>query len=274
MTTTKSNAKQKKSLITHLIWSGIIITSIGLIITVIDAAINIPHSEIGIPNPHNLWYPTGFWANIWNSLSTFTVQSNILVLVFFILALINRLTKTKLQFVNGWFKFAVTIYISITLIIFWAALFQPLITNTDFSKSLDVLNFLNTFLLHLFTPVIMIIFFFITSGTTKWAIKSTLTKALPIIISYMFIYLFYALIKGEFVGLLKNKKGFLFVDYSFPYFFLNVKEKLGTFFLYFFIILILFIGLFAVYYFYNNWRYDRKEGNQENKKIKATKPIN
>lgn len=264
--------KNKKNLIRNLIWLGIIVISSALIITIVNAAINIP--QIGASNPHNLWYPTGFWANIWNSLSTFTIQSNILVLVFFILALINQITKNKLQTINhGWFKFAVTIYISITFIIFWASLFKILIQTTDFNNSIDVMNFVNTFLLHLFTPTIMIAFYFVTSGTAKWTIKPTLTKTLPKSITYLFIYLTYILIKGSFVGQIVNKSGWSVVDYSYPYFFLNIKENLGTFFLYFFIILLLFFGLFACYYYYNNWKYYRNHEKLNKEKRETTKSI-
>jgi len=57
------------------------------------------------------------------------------------------------------------------------------------------------------------------------------------------------LIKGTFVGQIVNKNE---IDYSYPYFFLNVKENLGTFFMYLGIILVLFLALFTIYYYYNN----------------------
>lgn len=261
---------KKQTLIRNLILFGIIVISTALTITIVNAALKASTPTI-VKNPHHLWYPTGFWAHIWSSLSTFTIQTNILVLIFFSLALINYFKKNKFQTINhGRFKFTVTIYITITFIIFWVSLFKILIATTDFSNSIDLMNFVNTFLLHLFTPTIMVIFYFITSGTIKWAIKPTLTKTLPIAISYLFVYLTYILIKGTFVGQIVNKNE---IDYSYPYFFLNVKESLGTFFMYLGIILALFLVLFAIYYFYNNWRYQRnyKKINQTKKKI--TKPL-
>ncbi len=250
----KTIKKDKSILIRNLIWLGIVIVSIALIITIVNAALK-ASSEPIVQNPHHLWYPTGFWANIWNSLSTFTIQSNILVLVFFVLVIINHFKKNKFPTINyGRFKFTVTIYITITFVIFWVSLFKILITTTDFSNPIDFMNFVNTFLLHLFTPTIMIIFYFVTSGIKKWAIKPTLTKTLPISISYLFIYLTYILIKGTFVGQIVNKNE---IDYSYPYFFLNVKASLGTFFMYLGIILGLFLALFAIYYYYNNWKYQR-----------------
>lgn len=263
-------AKNKAILIRNLLLLGIVIVSTALIITIVNAALK-AHSETIVHNPHHLWYPTGFWANIWNSLSTFTIQSNILVLVFFILSIINFFKKNRFSTINqGWFKFTVTIYITITFIIFWVSLFKILIATTDFSNSIDLMNFVNTFLLHLFTPIIMIAFYFITSGTKRWAIKPTLTKTLPISISYLFIYLTYILIKGSFVGQIVNKNE---IDYSYPYFFLNVKESLRTFFMYLGIILILFLALFFIYYYYNNWKYQRNHKKLKNKNQNITKVV-
>lgn len=266
----KIRTRNKSTLVRNLIWLGIVVVTIALIITIVNAALK-ASSETIIQNPHHLWYPTGFWANIWNSLSTFTIQSNILVLVFFVLALINYFKKNKFTTINqGRFKFTVTIYITITFVIFWVSLFKILIATTDFSNPIDLMNFVNTFLLHLFSPIIMVIFYFVTSGIKKWAIKPTLTKTLPISISYLFIYLTYILIKGTFVGQIVNKNE---IDYSYPYFFLNVKESLGTFFIYLGIILVLFLALFTIYYYYNNWKYQSNQKKIIKNQEKAAKAI-
>ena len=239
---------------TWLIGAIIVISSALIISIVVDALTSATASAV--TNPHNLWYPTGFGANFWNSLSTFTIQTNIMVLSFFVLALINYFKKNHFPTINqGRFKFSVTIYITITFVIFWSSLFKKNINNTDFHDSVALLSFINTFLLHLFTPLAMVGYYLLTSGFVKWAVKPSALKTLPMAISYLFIYLAYVLIKGTFVGQVVNQE----VEYSYPYFFLNIKADVGTFFIYFSIILVLFLVLFLIYYYYNNYQYKYKQ---------------
>lgn len=184
-----------------------------------------------------------------------------MVLIFFILALINYFKKNRNPTINqGRFKFSITIYITITFVIFWSSLFKKTINNTNFHDSVALLSFINTFLLHLFTPLAMVGYYLLTSGFVKWTMKSSAIKTLPIAISYLFIYLAYVLIKGTFVGQVINDQ----VEYSYPYFFLNIKTDVGTFFIYFSIILALFLILFLIYYYYNNYQYKYKQ-----RKLKA-----
>lgn len=248
------NNNFKHYLIIGLIYSAISITSIALIIQFTSASFITNSIKNPINNPYNLWTPVGAWANIWNSISTFTIQSNILVLIFFILVLINYITA-KIKWINGYSHLAVTVYITITMIIFWVALFKPMLKTTNFESTFGIINFINTFLLHLISPIITITYYLLSAGQKKWSLKKSSIKAFPLSLSYMFIYLSYALIKGSFVGQIKFQDGSWFSDYSYPYFFLNIKTNLTSFFLYFFIILFLFLLLFTFYYAYNNWKY-------------------
>lgn len=266
-------SKKKHYAILTLIFSVIIITLAALIIQFISSIVESVKITSTIANPHDLWVAAGPWGRIWNSLSTFTIQSNILVLVFFTMVLNNYLMRTKNKWANSYFSLAVTVYINITMIIFWVALFKPLLEVTNFQTTFGVLNFINTFLLHLITPVLSIAYYFLTTGNNKWTAKTTLRKGLPVTISYMFAYLGYALIKGSFVGQIKTIGNNLVVDYSYPYFFLNIKANLGAFFLYFIIILSLFLLLFVTYYFYNNWKYQKDYGEKITNKKELLKAI-
>ncbi|MGL5268889.1 MAG: hypothetical protein ACRC8P_03960 [Spiroplasma sp.] len=267
------NSNVKNSLILTLILLTLSITLVALITEFISSVLDTTTITGIIKNDHNLWAPMGPWAKIWETLSSFTTQSNILVLIFFSLILVNHLSKTKIKWINNNFSLAITIYISITLIIFWTTLFKPMLETTNFQSTFGLINFINTFLLHLFTPIITIIFYLLTAGDKKLLIKPTSTKVLPIIISYMFIYLAYVLIKGTFVGEIKMKAGNAFIDYSYPYFFLNIKTNLNSFFIYFFIILFLFFLLFAIYYTYNNWKYQKELGQTFTNKKELLKAI-
>lgn len=266
-------SKRKHYVILTLIISVIIVTLAALIIQFISSVVESVEITTAIANPHDLWVARGPWGRIWNSLSTFTIQSNILVLVFFIMVLNNYLMRTKNKWANSYFSLAVTVYITITMIIFWVALFKPLLEVTNFQTTFGVLNFINTFLLHLITPTLAIAYYLLTTGNNKWTAKTTLRRGLPATISYMFAYLAYALIKGSFVGQVKTVGGNTFIDYSYPYFFLNIKTNLGTFFLYFFIILILFFLLFVIYYFYNNWKYQKHYGEKITNRKELIKAI-
>lgn len=261
----KNNNKININLVLILILSAIIITLASLIInTIIAIKSNNPYGQaINIDDliknkTNNLWTPIGPWANIWTSLSTFTIQTNILVLIFFILALINYIKKEKFYWIHGYFKLALTVYISITMIIFWTSLFSSLIKLTNFNSSIGIANFINTFLLHLITPLITIIYFFFTAGSNKWLFKPTFTKGLALSNIYLFVYLGYALIKGNFVGFVKVKiidnTVIPIIENSYPYFFLNIKNNLNIFFIYLFIILSLFLILFFTFYLLNNWK--------------------
>lgn len=267
------NSRTQYFLMLALIVLGISISAISIITQLIISAINIPNIIGEVINDHNLWAPLGSKAKIWETLSKFTTQSNILVLIFFSLVLINYLAKTKNKWINSYFNLAVTIYISITLIIFWTTLFKPMLETTNFQTTIGIISFVNSFLSDLFIPIITIAFYFLTAGNKKWALQITTIKALPIIISYMFIYLTYALVKGTFVGEIKTKGDNSFIDYSYPYFFLNIKTNINTFIVYFFIILFLFLILFALYYTYNNWKYQKKYGKKLATKKEQIKAI-
>ncbi|WP_338959364.1 hypothetical protein [Spiroplasma endosymbiont of Tiphia femorata] len=250
-----------------LLWSGLIIAVIGLIMQFAIVLIEYKPITVGTPNPHNLWTPDGPWVGIWTMISTFTIQSNFLVFLFFCFVLTNRFHDNRAQFVFGRFSLAITVYITVTLIVFFAVLFKPMINNLDSSNSISILNFINTFLLHLIVPVIVILYFMFSAGKYYWKLGKQTYLWIPIISIYMFVYLGYALAKGNFVGFLR--KGTTEIDYSFPYPFLDFHKSLTTFFIYIFAILILYIILMLLFTLYKNILYKKN-----NKPIAALRDTN
>ncbi|WP_425380936.1 hypothetical protein [Spiroplasma endosymbiont of Polydrusus pterygomalis] len=250
-----------------LLWSGLIISIIALILAFAVILIEYKPIPPATLNPHDLWTPDSAWVGIWTMISTFTIQSNFLVFLFFCFVLTNRFYENRAQFVFGRFSLAITVYISVTLIVFFAILFKPMLNELDPSDSISILNFINTFLLHLIVPVIVILYFMFSSGKYYWKFGKQTYLWIPIISIYMFVYLAYALLKGNFVGHLK--RGAKEIDYSFPYPFLNFHKDLGTFFIYIAAILVLYIILMLLFTFYNNMLYKKN-----NKPITILKDTN
>lgn len=238
-----------------LLWSGLIISVIALIVQFAVALIEYKPIPATTPNPHNLWAPDAVWVGIWTMISTFTIQSNFLVFLFLCFVLTNRFYENHAQFVFGRFSLAITVYISVTLVVFFAVLFKPMIKKLDTSDISSMLNFINTFLLHLIVPVIIILYFIFSSGKYYWKFGKQTYLWIPVISIYMFVYLAYALLKGNFVGFLK--RGATEIDYSFPYPFLDFHKNLGTFFIYIVAILVLYIILMLLFTLYNNMLYKK-----------------
>lgn len=250
-----------------LLWTGLIITIIALITQLAIVLINYKPIPATTTNPHNLWTPDSPWVGIWTMFSTFTIQSNFLVFLFFCFILTNRFYDNYAKFVFGRFSLAITVYISVTLVVFFAILFKPMINELDTNNSISMLNFINTFLLHLIIPVIIILYFMFTSGKYYWKFGQQTYLWIPVISIYMFVYLGYALLKGNYVGWLKH--GATEIDYSFPYPFLNFHKNLGTFFIYIGAIIVLYIILMLLFTLYNNMLYKKN-----NKPIAALKDTN
>lgn len=240
-----------------LLWTGIIVTIVALIVQFIVVIIGYTKIPTTIINSNNLWIPPdGAWVSLWTSLSTFSIQSNILVLFFFSFVLINRFHEQRCLFVHGRFGLAITTYITITIIVFFSVLFWPMFKDLDTSDGISMINFINTFLLHLITPLIMLLYYLLTSGKYYWDYKKQAYLWTPIISLYMFTYLGYALVKGNFVGVLAKSK--TEIVYSFPYSFLNFHdESLLKFFLYVGAILLLYLVLIALFTLYNNLLYKK-----------------
>lgn len=245
----------KRKIADILLWTGIITSLIALIIKFSTALISYQPILNTTQNPHDLWISHSAWAGIWTAISTFTIQSNILVFLFFCFVLTNRFYENHCTFVHGRFALAVTTYITITAIVFFTLLFKPIIDDLDTTNSIKMINFINTFLLHLIVPIIMILYFIITAGKSYWGYKKQAYLWMPFISIYMFVYLGFVLIKGNFVGVFIKDKNI--IDYSFPYHFLNFHQSLSTFLLSVGAILLLYIVIIALFTCYNNIRYNK-----------------
>lgn len=238
-----------------LLWTGLITAIIGLIIQFTTLLIGYTKIPETVTNPKNLLTPDGAWVGLWTALSTFTIQANILVFFFFCFVLTNRFHEKRYLFVHGRFSLAVTTYIFITMIVFFSVLFKPMLDKLDTNDAISMINFVNTFLLHLISPLIMILYYLSTAGKYYWGYKKQAYLWTPVLLVYMLVYLAYAILKGNFVGILLKDKNT--IDYSFPYSFLNFHNSLPTFFKCVSAILVLYLVLIALLTLYNNLLYKK-----------------
>ncbi|MBE4703921.1 Pr6Pr family membrane protein [Spiroplasma platyhelix] len=182
--------------------------------------------------------------------SFFTTQSNYLVAIYFAMVLYYSHFKRILPIFQV--RLAVTVYITITMIIFWVGLFNQV---QDIDKY-DVYHWINTMILHLVMPIIMIINFVMTSGKERIAIKKWHQNYLWLIGLYPAIYSIVILIRGH-LRYLDSKPE----DTWYPYFFFNIDQPYGWL-IATAAIIIIFGLVFGLQYFYisiNNLMFDRNQ---------------
>lgn len=190
--------------------------------------------------------------------SFFTTQSNYLVAIYFAMLLYYSHFQRTLPTFQV--RLAVTVYITITMIIFWVGLFNK-VQDID---QYDVYHWINTMILHLVMPIIMITNFVMTSGKEKIAIKKWHRNYLWLIALYPAAYSIAVLIRGH-LRFLDHKPE----DTWYPYFFFNVDQPYGW------LIatgaLIIIFGLvFGLQYFYiwiNNLMF--KSNQKERKRLET-----
>lgn len=184
-------------------------------------------------------------------LSFFTTQSNIIVALWFLLAIINHKNEDQKISTGQTSKIFVTSYITITALV-WITILLPTTIKTTNAVKL-------TFGIgqHVIVPAMMIIYTITSIGINKIDFKQNLNREFLFYLIYPLIYIFYVMIRGEMRW--ADNKGIL----SYPYFFLNLHEKLwgvngaAMFIVFILLIFALFIGAYFMYLFINNYRYKK-----------------
>lgn len=162
----------------------------------------------------------------------FTYQSNALVLIWLFLALLWRNDSEKLEKICGPIRGAITVYISVTFIVYGIIL-APLSNPTGIDVYLNLIH-------HYITPFVFIVDFFITERKRyRWV------YVLPWIV-YPHLYLIFSFIFGHITG-----------DYIYP--FLNYpKLGLVRYITWYLILFTLILVLTAIYTSYNIYFASRK----------------
>ncbi|WP_425379550.1 hypothetical protein [Spiroplasma endosymbiont of Stenodema calcarata] len=148
--------------------------------------------------------------------SYFTTQSNYLVFMYFIFYLFQKKFKnTKPDFI---IRIMVTVYITMTMIVFWTGLF----VQGDLMKNMSVYEWISTFILHTIMPLVMILSYIMTAGDIFYKFESHHKANYWLICLYPFLYLLCILVRGYIRHVDKQPS-----DTLFPYFFLNFYTTNG-----------------------------------------------
>lgn len=75
-----------------------------------------------VENPHNLWYSLNPVMMLWTGLSYFSIETNIIIIVFLILMIIFHNKENENKYTNYYFRLAVVVYASTIFITYFLAL--------------------------------------------------------------------------------------------------------------------------------------------------------
>lgn len=206
-----------------------------------------------------------------NYLSFFVVQVNILILAYFVNALVFYRNEGLTRWTKPTAKIAFSVYASFTLLVYWIIIFPWILISTPYTIKgwhWIIIAFQNGII-----PLLLIIYIVIISYEDIIYSRNFFRWKLWIIILYPLIYLMFILVRGALRLLDYNKHPDLFTTngkidwikiYNYP--FLSYNQEVSfinfdgiftfIFFMIIFTILLLFLVWFYVYIF--NYRYDMK----------------
>lgn len=199
----------------------------------------------------------GYGERVSHYYSFFTTQSNYLVAIYFAMFLYFSHFRKMLPIFQV--RLAVTVYITITMIVFWLGIF----THAQDIEQYTIYNWINTMILHTVMPTIMIVNFIVTSGKEKIEVKKWHHNYLWLISLYPAFYSIIVLIRGH-LRCLDGKPS----NTWYPYFFFNISQP-GGWLIAMGAIFVIFGLVFGLQYFYiwinnkmfvkNQNQYDRLE---------------
>jgi hypothetical protein len=168
------------------------------------------------------------WLEIYgNTFSTFTIQSNLFVALWLFVAIIFYKIKEKPVVLNPVFRGAVTLYVTVTFLIY-AIILEPIYSPQGWALVSNIG-------LHYIVPIAFIVDWLITETSNKYKWKYILLWLI-----YPIMYLIYTLIRGYFTGF-------------YPYPFLNLNDiDVSTFIFNVLMLTVLFILLGVFYVLVNH----------------------
>lgn len=184
--------------------------------------------------------------------SYFTTQTNYLVVFYlFFTLLVERIDK-KFK-INLNLLLAITVYITVTMFVFWTGLIGDILETGMKNYGSISYAWINTIILHLIVPILMITYFVLISGKNRISYLTYYKLYIWLILVYPVLYLTAVMIRGD----LRYYQGYHPAT-CFPYFFLNYHQN-GTlvFGLAIFLILVFILLLIHLYIWVNNSRYKK-----------------
>ena len=195
----------------------------------------------------------------------FTTQSNYLVFGYFVFYLFHKKFKnTKPDFI---IRLMVTVYITMTMLVFWLGLF----TQGNIVRGISAYEWISTVILHTVIPVAMILSFCMTAGDAFYKFSNHHKGNYWIICLYPFLYLICVLVRGYIRHLDHKPENTLF-----PYFFLDFYATNGVVMLATGSVLVLVLCTSFQYFFIwvNNLFYFKKQIKEHHpEKVKEIKII-
>lgn len=201
----------------------------------------------------------GYGERVGNYYAFFTTESNYMVVIYFCLYLFNvhfRGTKPSFQT-----RLAVTVYITITMLVFWLGIF----TQEQDPKQYSIYNWISTMILHLIMPIIMITSFVLTCGHNFVNLKKQHKIYLWLIVIYPAIYCVVILIRGHlrYLDYMQSiakglTPGYPPRDTWYPYFFFDYSNEPNGWLMASAAVIVVFGLCFGLQYFYiwvNNLMY-------------------
>ncbi|AGR42439.1 hypothetical protein [Spiroplasma diminutum] len=121
----------------------------------------------------------------------FTTQSNYAVVLYLIVALfMRRIYNAKPAF---GIELAMTVYITVTMIVFWFGL----LASGDEINAYYPSSWVSTIILHIFIPTIMIGYFLLSCGDEYYSPRKHSKFSLPVTCAYPTGYLIFSMVRGE-----------------------------------------------------------------------------
>ncbi|WP_303662230.1 Pr6Pr family membrane protein [Williamsoniiplasma luminosum] len=205
-------------------------------------------------------FPTLYGFNV--LISFWSVQTNLLVLLWFGFAVFGHGKEHKNKFINRTSQTNITIYITTTMLLFWGVIVLNILGDAseyDFATK-TASDVAITSLTHLLTPLLMIVYYVLTMGqsTVSW-------KRVWTLFVYPSAYCIFLVIRAEML----TKDGIKYFLY--PYSFTNFSQPLFgdnlalSNFVCILVLAILLLVFFLLFVLTNNYVYKRKH--------KANQPI-
>jgi len=202
---------------------GFLLALGGLVTLLVSGILNI-HREFDLEGINLRWEiydrdGNRFWDYDSSTLmyfSYFTTQTNILVMIWFLIAVIKPQQEGKGRLLSYTGTLLIATYISITSIVWLTILLPGMIVSKIQRPSYE---WPASVLLHLIVPVMFVLYFTLWMNQTKELTTKRWVKISWVIILYPVIYGVLMLIRGE----VRLASGYSSIT-SYPYFFLEVHE--------------------------------------------------
>ncbi|PPE04094.1 hypothetical protein ELUCI_v1c08740 [Williamsoniiplasma lucivorax] len=167
--------------------------------------------KIAYPRLYNINVIMSFWS----------VQTNVLVLLWFGFALFKHNQEQKSKFTNIVSQTNITVYITVTMFLFWGAIVGNMLGQSMYDfKNNTTSDVVVTVLTHLFTPLLMIVYYVLNIGHHRVYWRWSWT-----IFIYPILYCIFSYVRAEILKADGIRPGYFI--YAYP--FLNFDQPLfGT----------------------------------------------